>query len=487
VAKKEKTSTTKGSILRRFLIMALPFTIAPLLVLLFLYFDLFHGEDQSTVSKPQLEILLGLAAAAAFLGLIQAVRPLFRLLKLSKKLKYFAIHGIDDSQLVEFSDDSGEIGTIAKCFLMVSTKLKDAEQQLEEARLGLRNPKSTLRGALEFTTNFDSQISMILETVVEILGADMGVAISFFETEDYRLVSSVAPKGCTPKKVNEAIDTKLKPLMSEERLIVLPAIGEADRGDLFAPPLIYAPVRNKEGIVGAICLSGHKLRRNFSETEVVHLSDVADWLSAPFDQFKQGKDDQRTFFETLCVMSRVVELRVPHSKGHADRVANYAQGIGEILKLSDEELIVLRDASLLHDLGNLAVPSEILSKPENLDSAERETMMKHPAAGERMVSSLTRYRPLLDPIRHHHELMDGSGSPDRLKGSAISQVTRIITVANILDGLTTEREYRPAFSQEVALGMLKKMVREGKVDKEVVSALSRSLQNGSEDSARIAS
>jgi putative two-component system response regulator len=388
---------------------------------------------------------------------------------------------------VGFTEGTGEIGTIAKCFLMVSSKLKDAEQKLEEARLGLRNPKSTLRGALEFTTNFDSQITMILELVVEILGADMGVAVSFTETDDYRLIASVAPKGCTPKKVDEAVNTQLKPLMSENRLVVLPSVSQTDRGELFTAPLIYAPIRTADGIVGAICLSGHKMKRNYSEQEVVNLSDVADWLSAPFDQFKQGKDDQRTFFETLCVMARVMELRVPHSKGHADRVAELAQHIGEILRLSDEELVILRDASLLHDLGNLAVPTEILAKPEALDTAEREVMSKHPAAGERMVSSLTRYRPLLDPIRHHHELLDGSGYPDRLKGSAISQVTRIITVANMYDGMTTDREYRPAFEQDVALGMLKKMVREGKVDKEVVSALSTALQNGSDQPARIAS
>lgn len=487
MAKIETSEAKKGSILRRFLVMTLPFTVSPLLVLVFVYITLLRSETQFPISKFQMEVLMGLSALAAALGLVRTIQPLFQLGRLTKKLKQIAIHGPKDSDLVDFTERTGEIGTIAKCFLMVSSKLKDTEQKLEEERLGLRNPKSTLRGALEFTTNFDSQVSMILETVIEIMGAEMGVALSFAETEDYRLIASVAPKGCTPKKVNEAVETKLQPLMKEGRLIVHPAISEAERGELFAAPLIYAPIRTKEGIVGAICLSGHKLKRNFSEDEVVSISDVAGWLSAPFDQFKQGKDDQRTFFETLCVMARVVELRTPHSKGHGDRVASFSQKIAQILDLSDEEIVVLRDASLLHDLGNLAVPPEILAKPDTLDSIEREMMSKHPAAGERMVSSLTRYRPLLDPIRHHHEFLDGTGYPDKIKGAAISQVTRIITVANIFDGLTTERPYRSAFSSTDALNMMKKMARDGKIDRDIVAALATAVQSGSELDARMAS
>jgi len=487
VASNERNRTPVGSLLGRFLLMALPFTLIPLLVLALVYFTLVSGDLQVRFSQQQFEILLGLTSIAALLGIVRIVHPLVKLKRLSRKLKQFAVHGIDDSQLVEYTDSPSEIATIARCFLMVSSKLKNAEQELEESRLGLRNPKSTLRGALEFTTNFDSQISMILEMVVEILDAEMGVALSFFESEGYHLVSSVAPKGCTPKTVYAAIETKLRPLMSEGRLLVLPAVGESEQDDLFAPPLIYAPIRTKEGIVGAICLSGRRLKRNYAEQEVVHLSDVADWLSAPFDHFKQGMDDQRTFFETLCVMSRVVELRIPYVKGHAERVAAYARRIGELLKLSDEELVILRDAALLHDLGNLAVPTEILAKPDTLDPAEREIIAKHPVAGERMVLSLTRYRPLLDPIRHHHELLDGSGYPDHLKGSAISKVTRILTVANMFDAMTSHREYRPAFEPEVALEMLKKMACEGKIDKESVAALTHAVMKDLKDSARIAS
>ncbi|HEX7040587.1 MAG TPA: HD-GYP domain-containing protein [Trueperaceae bacterium] len=150
------------------------------------------------------------------------------------------------------------------------------------------------------------------------------------------------------------------------------------------------------------------------------------------------------------------EAKDPYTAGHMQRVADLAVRIGGALGLQPEELRVLAQAGVIHDVGKIEVPDAVLNKPGRLDDAERALIEQHPANGERIGRSLGMLRLELEVIRHHHERWDGSGYPDRLAGEAIPYLARILAVADVYDALTSERAYRHAWAPEEALALLER-------------------------------
>ena len=154
-------------------------------------------------------------------------------------------------------------------------------------------------------------------------------------------------------------------------------------------------------------------------------------------------------------LTAVIDARDSHTAGHSRRVQNIALAIGRDLRLSQQELDVLSQAALFHDIGKLAVPEAILLKPAHLDSQEWRIVRRHPGEGARLLGRLSFLADALPAIRHHHERYDGSGYPDGLVGEEIPLGARIVNVADALDAMLTPRVYRPARAPLEALGELK--------------------------------
>lgn len=157
---------------------------------------------------------------------------------------------------------------------------------------------------------------------------------------------------------------------------------------------------------------------------------------------------QQTNRELLDLMVKAIEARDPYTSGHSRRVANaaviIAKGIG--LKVSEVERV--RIAALLHDIGKIdEMYAPILRKEGKLTAAEWEIMKTHPVKSAELVSTLTDLRDIVLPVRHHHEHWNGKGYPDGIAGEAIPLAARIITFADTMDALTTDRPYRPALGE----------------------------------------
>ena len=153
-------------------------------------------------------------------------------------------------------------------------------------------------------------------------------------------------------------------------------------------------------------------------------------------------------------LARSIEAKRPLMEGHSERIVKHAVQLGMSLDLAKDDLQELRIACLLHDVGKVAVPDEILLKPGALNAEETEIVRQHPAIGEDICAPLKSLRRILPVIRHHHERMDGSGYPDGLRGLEIPLMARILQIADIYDALTTDRPYRHALSSEDALETL---------------------------------
>jgi len=156
------------------------------------------------------------------------------------------------------------------------------------------------------------------------------------------------------------------------------------------------------------------------------------------------------FLSTIKALVRIIEGKDAYTRGHSERVSAFSGMLADFLNLPIEEKEALSWSSLLHDIGKIKVPEEILKKPGSLTKDEFAVIMQHPGFGAEMLSPISQLKHCLPDIRHHHERIDGKGYPDRLQGDEIPLRARIIAVADTFDALTSDRCYRPRFGIEKA-------------------------------------
>jgi PAS domain S-box-containing protein/putative nucleotidyltransferase with HDIG domain len=151
-----------------------------------------------------------------------------------------------------------------------------------------------------------------------------------------------------------------------------------------------------------------------------------------------------------------IDAKSPWTKGHSERVTNYAMSIAEEMGLDSDDLETLRIAALLHDIGKIGTYDVILDNPQKLSSEEINLINLHPVKGEMILQPIKQLQHLLPVIRHHHERIDGQGYPDGLKGNDIPLLSKIICIADAFDSMTSDRPYRPAATKEYAISELKR-------------------------------
>src|ERR1022692_4860873 len=178
-------------------------------------------------------------------------------------------------------------------------------------------------------------------------------------------------------------------------------------------------------------------------------------------KFKQRTDELERAESVLFSLARSIEGKDPYTHGHCERLAEYSARLGEHLQLPEEQLIALRRAGVVHDVGKIAVPDAILLKPGRLTPDEWTIIRDHSVVGERICAPLKSFRFVLPIIRHHHEKLDGSGYPDGLRGDAIPITARILQIVDVYDALTTDRPYKKAFSVTEALQTMREEVAKG--------------------------
>ncbi len=149
-----------------------------------------------------------------------------------------------------------------------------------------------------------------------------------------------------------------------------------------------------------------------------------------------------------------IESADQYTQGHCERVADYACALARDVGLGEQSLFWFRMGALLHDVGKIDVPAEILNKPGALTEEELAVMREHPARGEQLIAGISFPWDIKPMIRHHHERWDGRGYPDRLAGAQIPRSARILCIADVFDALTSTRSYRKAYSVGVAAQLM---------------------------------
>ena len=219
--------------------------------------------------------------------------------------------------------------------------------------------------------------------------------------------------------------------------------------------LLLVPLIAEDNVIGVI-LSNDKLNgEEFYSTEIKLISSIASECAISIKKAFLFDEIQDMLFSTAEAFSFAIDAKDPYTYGHSRRVSQMAVKIAKQLELLPDTVNLIRLAALLHDIGKIGTPEAILRKVEMLNPEEMMIIKEHPLIGARMLWHIQRLREIAHWICHHHEKYDGSGYPTGIEGDNIPLPSRIITIADAFDALTSDRPYRKAFTREEAFRIMK--------------------------------
>ena len=216
---------------------------------------------------------------------------------------------------------------------------------------------------------------------------------------------------------------------------------------------------------------------NLTQEDVPAVTAFAHQLSSAWNKTKLLRDLRQTVDGTIHTIAATVEARDPYTAGHQIRVADLAVAIANEMGLSTDQIEGIRLTGIVHDLGKIKVPAEILSKPGKISELEYEIIKTHSQVGFDLLKEIEFPWPIAQIVHQHHEKIDGSGYPQGLKGDEILLEARILTVSDIVEAMSSHRPYRPALGIEKALTQIKKD-KGTLLDPDVVNACLKIFKDG---------
>jgi PAS domain S-box-containing protein len=202
------------------------------------------------------------------------------------------------------------------------------------------------------------------------------------------------------------------------------------------------------------------------------IRDISELVSSRKQIEKTLSDLRKALGGTIEAMALTVETRDPYTAGHQRRVSNLARGIATEMGVSKDQIQGVRMAGVIHDIGKISVPGEILSKPGKISQNEFGIIKEHPQVGYNILKTVDFPWPIAQMVLQHHERMDGSGYPNGISGENILLEARILAVADVVEAMASHRPYRAALGIDLALNEISKN-RGSSYDPKVVDACLR--------------
>jgi len=321
--------------------------------------------------------------------------------------------------------------------------------------------------------------------IVSAAGSDLG----YLElVRGHRAMWSEDPALRSP---TEICLTEARPVAIRRRDVTFdsPEIAAAAQRLSFEAALALPLVDSDGHAFGALAINARD-EDAFDDDELALLTEMASDLSYGIGSLRSrdARDralaDLRTsnqrlhsvMHDVVLTMGKIVETRDPYTQGHQQRVARVAALIAEEMGLSARECAMIEGAALVHDVGKLSVPAEILNRPGSLNQLEFDIIKQHSKTGSEILRNVAFEDPIADIVLQHHERMDGSGYPHGLRGDEIILPARVIMVADVVEAIASHRPYRAALGLDVA--MVEIVSHPEKYDADVVAACVRLHEQG---------
>ncbi len=342
-------------------------------------------------------------------------------------------------------------------------ELRDYIKNLEVINEGLRNSfeeLTTLYRLVDIITEsktLERVLNSLMDMVTEIISCEGAM---LFLVDEKNGEPDVALKRNISKKNEAKINLQMKQKVIEWTLkkgktIAMPDIDE-DANDTDKTTFVLVPLIAHDKPVGLIDIISDTPEGDITTKDLSLLTILAKQAALAIENVKLYESMKKDQISIIRALSSTVDAKDHHTSGHSLKVSEYSQKIAEALGMSERDIENIKYAALLHDIGKIGIPDEIIKKPTRLTPEEFEIVRKHPVIGARIIKEIESLSPMVPIILHHHERFDGKGYPDGLKGEVIPIGARIVHAADAYDTMVSARAYKDMLPAELAVSELRK-------------------------------
>ena len=222
--------------------------------------------------------------------------------------------------------------------------------------------------------------------------------------------------------------------------------------------VLCVPITLRDKPQGVVLLANYQVGHVFTDDHRNLVTELASQAAVAIDNARLFKDREEVIIASLQALANAVDARDPYTRGHSERVTQYSLMIARQMKYAPKDAgawLRLERGGRLHDIGKIGVPDSILQKTGKLTDAEFVQMKTHPVVGFNILSGLKMLTDELVIVRSHHERYDGKGYPDRIKGAELPMYAWIVSAADAIDAMTSDRPYRKGMSMQVAVDQVR--------------------------------
>ena len=366
----------------------------------------------------------------------------------------------DDKKREWTTDDQRALATLANQGV-VAVRNAELYEKNERSIWELRNLQEALQAATS-TLDLNQVLQQVLAGAAKASSAQIGCLALAEDSGKLVLKSGFGTDHLTAERLALGTGGDICRTVMKSGEPVMEAMSATAHDDSAINPraVLCVPITLRGKPLGVVFLANYKAGHEFTEDHRNLVTELATQAAVAIDNARLFQDRETVILESLEALANAVDARDPYTAGHSQRVTQYALAIARQMHYAPNDQaawVRLERGGRLHDIGKIGVPDAVLQKPGKLTDAEFEKMKSHTTVGFNILSGLRMLTDELVIVRSHHERFDGKGYPDRKGGEDIPMFAWIVSAADAIDAMTSDRPYRKGMSLEVAVDQ----VREG--------------------------